>query len=600
RHQNYNPMKRIQFLFICLFLFALPLKAQESIEFKIEALSKNPDNRKEKERLDQLADLYFEFKLLSDPELNIPTRQTEWRDFSDSGIKRRRDGLELLSKAVKSIDRSGLGREDQLNYDVLKNTIEIENEGEKFPYQLMPITNNLFSSYHQRIVNFSTRTAIQTNKDVDDFLIKLGKIPKLIDQLIGLMDKGIEMGIMPSKASLKGVPDQLQNMRDNDLFLSNLNAYLSKKQTAYSEEITDKAMGILSGSVFPAFEKLQSYMEKSYIPNARESVGWKDIPDGESWYNYRIKVETTTSLPFHQIHEIGLREVKRIRAEMDSLIQSTGFTGSFDEFNTFLRTDPRFFFEEPAQLLDAYRAIAKKIDPELPKMFGKLPRMPYGVFPVPEIREKYATTAYYSPSSASSGRAGIFYANTYDLMSRPKWEMEALTIHEAMPGHHLQISLAQEMEDVPEFRKYVRYTAFSEGWGLYSESLGDEMGFYKDPYSKFGQLTYEMWRAIRLVVDTGIHGMGWSRQEAIDYFKGNSAKTEHDITVEIDRYIAWPAQALAYKVGELKIKELRAAAEQQLGEKFDIRMFHDELLSFGALPLSILEERMREWIISLK
>jgi len=288
--------------------------------------------------------------------------------------------------------------------------------------------------------------------------------------------------------------------------------------------------------------------------------------------------------------------VKRIRSEMDSLIKSTGFKGGFPEFAEFLRTDPQFYFETAEELLDAYRVIAKKIDPELPRFFGQLPRLPYGILPVPAYDEKTQTTAYYMRGSVETGRPGYFYANTYNLKSRPKWEMEALTIHEAVPGHHLQIALSQELEDVSEFRKYTSYTAFVEGWGLYSESLGGEMGFYKDPYSKFGQLTYEMWRAIRLVVDTGIHGMGWSRQQAIDYFKENAAKTEHDITVEVDRYIAWPGQALAYKIGELKIKELRAKAENILGENFDIRKFHDAVLENGAIPLEVLEEKIEAWI----
>ena len=267
---------------------------------------------------------------------------------------------------------------------------------------------------------------------------------------------------------------------------------------------------------------------------------------------------------------------------MDSLIRATGFKGSFEEFSRFLRTDPRFFYEDSTALLDGYRVIAKKIDLELPRFFGKLPRLPYGVLPIPAYDEKFQTTAYYFPGSPESSRAGVFYANTYDLKSRPKWEMEALTIHEAVPGHHLQIALASELENVPEFRKHIFFTAFIEGWGLYSESLGGEMGFYKDPYSKFGQLTYEMWRAVRLVVDTVIHGLGWSRQQAIDYFKANAAKAEHDITVEVDRYIAWPGQALAYKIGELKIKELRANAERKLGETFDIRKFHDVVLENGS------------------
>jgi uncharacterized protein (DUF885 family) len=285
---------------------------------------------------------------------------------------------------------------------------------------------------------------------------------------------------------------------------------------------------------------------------------------------------------------------------MDALIKKIGFKGTFEEFGVFLKTDPQFYFETGDQLLDAYRVIAKKIDPELPTLFGKIPRLPYGVMPVPSFDEKYQTTAYYYPGSKESGRAGNFYVNTYNIKTRPKWEMEALTAHEAVPGHHFQLAISQELENVPEMRKTNFYTAFIEGWGLYSESLGSEIGLYKDPYSKYGQLTNEMWRAIRLVVDTGIHGMGWSRQQAIDYFKANSARNEHDITVEVDRYITWPGQALAYKIGELKIKELRKKATVELGDKFNVREFHDAVLENGAVPLDILENHINEWIVSVK
>jgi uncharacterized protein (DUF885 family) len=285
---------------------------------------------------------------------------------------------------------------------------------------------------------------------------------------------------------------------------------------------------------------------------------------------------------------------------MNKVIEQTGFKGSFAEFCQFLRTDPKFFYTDAGSLITAYREVSKRADPELAKLFGKLPRLPYGVLPIPSYAEKSQTTAYYQPGSPKAGRAGYFYANTYALNTRPKWEMEALTLHEAVPGHHLQIALAQEADTLPEFRRHGGYTAFVEGWGLYSESLGEEMGFYKDPYSKFGQLTYEMWRAVRLVVDTGMHQLGWSRQQAIDFFKENSSKMEHDIVVEIDRYIVWPGQALAYKIGELKIKELRRYAREQLGDKFDVRAFHDELLKDGALPLDILEPRMKRWVASVK
>ncbi|HET9212856.1 MAG TPA: DUF885 domain-containing protein, partial [Thermoanaerobaculia bacterium] len=312
------------------------------------------------------------------------------------------------------------------------------------------------------------------------------------------------------------------------------------------------------------------------------------------------RVSTTTTLTPEQIHQIGLAEVKRIRKEMDALIASTGFKGSFEDFCKFLRTDPRFFYDKPEDLLMGYRDIAKRIDPELIRLFGRLPRLPYGVIPVPSYSEKSQTTAYYEDGSLAAGRPGEFYANTYDLKSRPKWEMEALTAHEAVPGHHLQLSLAQELEGVPEWRKHDDYTAFVEGWGLYAESLGEEIGLYKDPYSRFGQLTYEMWRAIRLVVDTGMHTMGWTRQQAIDYFKANSAKAEHDIEVEVDRYIVWPAQALAYKIGELKLKELRAYAQKELGPGFDVRAFHDHVLGNGAVPLDLLEKNVRAWVAEAK
>lgn len=305
---------------------------------------------------------------------------------------------------------------------------------------------------------------------------------------------------------------------------------------------------------------------------------------------------TTTALSPKEVHEIGLGEVARIREEMNNVIASSDFEGSFDEFTDFLRTDSRFYFEDSEELLSEYRNICKKVDPELAALFGVLPRLPYGVKPVPSYSEKSAPTAYYQPGSAEVGRAGYYFANTYNLKARPKWEMEALTLHEAVPGHHLQFAIAQELEGIPEFRKRALITAYIEGWALYAESLGTEMGFYQDPYSRFGQLTYEMWRAVRLVIDTGMHALGWSRDQAILFFTENTGKTEHDIITEVDRYISGPGQALAYKMGELKIKELRDYAEKKLGDSFDLRDFHDRLLGEGPLPLQILEDRMKRWV----
>ncbi|HMI48137.1 MAG TPA: DUF885 domain-containing protein, partial [Gemmatimonadaceae bacterium] len=360
------------------------------------------------------------------------------------------------------------------------------------------------------------------------------------------------------------------------------------------------AVRVYNEQTRPAFQRLKNYFTTSYIPRSRETIAMNALPDGAAWYTYNVKVQTTTARTPQEIHDLGLSEVKRIRSQMDSLIRSTGFTGDFAAFANMLRTDPKFFYTDSTALVRGYRDITKRIDPALPKLFGRLPRLTYGVSTIPSYAAPSQTTAYYQQGSPDSHRAGQFFVNTYKLDTRPTWEMEVLTAHESVPGHHLQIAISQELEGIPAFRRYGGYTAFVEGWGLYSESLGPELGLYTDPYSRFGQLTYEMWRAIRLVIDTGIHAFGWSRQQAIDYFKANSAKTENDITVEVDRYIVWPGQALAYKSGELEIKALRKYAEQELGPRFDVRAFHDEVLGQGGLPLDVLDTRMRAWVATQK
>jgi uncharacterized protein (DUF885 family) len=317
-------------------------------------------------------------------------------------------------------------------------------------------------------------------------------------------------------------------------------------------------------------------------------------------YVYNVKWHTTTAKTPQEIHEIGLAEVKRIRAEMDKVILASGFKGSYEDFKKFLRTGSQFYFKDAESLLTAYRDITKRADPELAHLFGRLPQTPYGVKPVPDAIAPSQTTAYYDPGSFVAGRPGYMFANTYRLDMRPKWEMEALSMHEAVPGHHIQVMIADELQSLPEFRKHSSYTAFVEGWALYSESLGEEMGFYHDPYSKFGQLTYEMWRAVRLVVDTGLHSMGWTRDRAIDFFRTNAAKTDQDIIVEVDRYIVWPGQALGYKMGQLKIRELRTNAERELGERFNIRQFHDVVLGQGAVPLDVLEQQAKAWMANVR
>jgi uncharacterized protein (DUF885 family) len=373
----------------------------------------------------------------------------------------------------------------------------------------------------------------------------------------------------------------------------------AKIPTAISEgdrtNLKDRAATAYKQAVIPALTKLHDFLVMRYLPGCRETTDAASLPNGAAMYEYNVKWHTTTNKIPQEINEIGLAEVKRIRGEMDKVKAAAGFKGSYDEFKKFLRTGPQFYFKDAASLLAGYRDIAKRADPELAHLFGHLPQTPYGVKAVPDAAAPSQTTAYYDPGSLVSGRPGYMFANTYKLDSRPKWEMEALTMHEAVPGHHIQISIAQELQGLPEFRKNSSYTAFVEGWGLYSESLGEEMGFYKDPYSKFGQLTYEMWRAIRLVVDTGLHSMGWTRDQAINFFREYAAKTDQDIIVEVDRYIVWPGQALGYKMGQLKIRELRTKAEQKLGPKFDVRQFHDVVLGHGAVPLDVLESQVNTW-----
>ncbi len=559
-------------------------------------------NRSDAERLKLFFSTHWKYSMEESPEAatacGFPGENDRWSDVSLEAITRRKTDLLHWREALDSIDRNQLSAADQLNYDLFHRDLLLEIEATQFPGELMPI--NQMGGVQQDVAQVIVQMPLEREKDFRDVIARLESAPTLIDQNIALLRRGLALQITPSRVILRDVPQQIRNqiieeLTHNPVYapFTNLPSTLSPTVCA---ELTNRAAIAIHEKLLPAWRKLEDFFSHEYLPQTRESIAATDLPNGKAWYALNVRTITTTDLSPAQIHQIGLAEVTRIRTEMERVMRESKFDGNFAAFSEFLRTDPRFFYSRAEDLLTAYRDIAKRIDPELARLFGKLPRLPYGVLPVPSYAEKSQTTAYYQPGAPSAGRAGYFYANTYDLKTRPKWEMEALTMHEAVPGHHLQISLAEEQENVPEFRKYGSYTAFVEGWGLYAESLGDEMGFYKDPYSKFGQLTYEMWRAVRLVVDTGMHSMGWTRQQAIDFFRQNSAKTEHDITVEVDRYIAWPGQALAYKIGQLKIKELRRRAEAKLGDKFNIREFHDHLLGEGALPLDVLEQRMDRWM----
>jgi uncharacterized protein (DUF885 family) len=520
-------------------------------------------------------------------------------DLSPESIERRRAYARELLKRTEAIDPAGLTEEERLNRDLFLYEARLAVEGERFPEELMAIS--AMGGIHTGAAELAQAVPKATVKHYEDFLARLRATPRLVDQTLALLERGLEKGVTPPQATLVKLPDMValqlvEDPRKSPVFTNAFEGAGRNIPPAELERLKGEMAKVLGEQVVPAYRKLHGFLKDRYVPGARKTFGLSQLPDGKAWYDYQVKVFTTLDRSAEEVHQLGLSEVARIRAEMEKVKAQAGFKGDLQAFFRFLRTDPRFFHKDKEALLREYRDIAKRIDGELPRLFGKLPRLPYGVKPVPAFSERTQTTAYYNGGSEKAGRAGFFYANTYDLKSRPRWEMEALTVHEAMPGHHLQIALAQELEGLPPFRQQGGQTAFIEGWGLYSESLGAELGLYTDPYSRFGQLTYEMWRAVRLVVDTGMHAKGWTREQAITYFEQNASKARHDIEVEIDRYLGWPGQALAYKTGELKLKELRARAEQRLGERFDVRAFHDVVLGAGALPLPVLEGRVQAWL----
>lgn len=574
--------------------------AEFDADFRALAASRGKTN--DAVRLRQLFDLEWRYEMMESPEAatynGFPGQNARWSDLSKATRDRQRAELERPIRVLATIDRSALGADDQLYHDLFQRQLTLAKEGLRFPDELLPL--NQMGGVQQAIAQTLSIMPAGKPADFADMIARLEGSGKLVQQTLELLREGLARGITPPRITLRDVPQQVLNNlpakpEDSAVFrpFRELPASIPAAEQA---ALRGRALAAITNVFYPGFRELHRFLVEEYVPKSREAIAATALPDGEAWYAFRARRSTTTDLTPREIHAIGQSEVQRIRAEMAKVIAQVGFKGSFAEFLQFLRTDRQFYFERGTELLAGYRDVSKRVDLQLPKLFGRLPRLPYGVLPIPSYAEKSQTTAYYQPGAASYGRPGVFYANTYALETRPKYEMEALTLHEAVPGHHLQIALAQELDGVPEFQKHAETTAFVEGWALYSERLGEEMGFFTDPYAKFGQLTYEMWRAIRLVVDTGMHSLGWSREQAIEFFKANAAKTEHDIVVEVDRYIVWPGQALAYKLGELKIRELRALAEKELGDRFDVRRFHDELLGKGALPLDVLEPRMKAWI----
>jgi uncharacterized protein (DUF885 family) len=591
---------------IPILVAALLLAAPASHEQELAAITASKGEVAEPTRLQQLLDASWEFGLADEPEratmLGDARYNGGWKDFSEAAFERRRRVTHATLAAARSIDRSALSPKDQLDLDLFLRSAVLDDEGTRFPDEVLALDQ--VEGPQSNLPQTLEQTPLRTVAEAETLLHRLERIPAYVEQVIALLRRGMAKGWVAPKVIVGKAPEQIHALAEPDPaknpLLRPFASLPPSMAPAEQKRLRAAAAELLRDKLAPAALRLERFVADVYLPACRDTIAASALPEGAAWYALQVRSRTTTALTPQQIHEIGLQEVARLRAELEKVKVESGFQGPMAEFQKMLRTDPRFFYTDAESLVRGYRDIAKRADPGLVKLFGHLPRMPYGVIEVPAEIAPTQPTARYRAGSIQASRPGMVLVNTYDLAARPKWEMEALTLHEGVPGHHLQISLAFEQGELRPFRRYGFFTAFIEGWGLYAESLGYEMGFYKDPYARFGQLTYEMWRAVRLVVDTGMHALGWSRQRALDYFRENAAKSERDMAVEIDRYIAWPGQALAYKLGQLTLSRLREQATRELGASFDVRAFHDEVLGAGALPLDVLEARVAAWIASRK
>ncbi|WP_146909046.1 DUF885 domain-containing protein [Arenimonas daejeonensis] len=511
---------------------------------------------------------------------------------------------EWLAKA-QAIGSDGLSGQDLLSYEIFVRDLELEIEGERFPGWQMPL--NQFYNLSGQIAQLGSGTSAQpfkTVQDYDNWLKRAAAVPQLLATMQANMREGMAAGVVqPKVLMLKVIPqlDALVKDKPEDTLFWRPIAEMPEDFSAEDKaRLTEAYRALVADQLMPAYRDLRAFVNDEYLPACRDTVSLSALPDGEAWYAYRVKQSTTTDLTPAQIHDIGLAEVARIHGEMDAVMQQTGFKGTREEFFEFVTKDKQFEFATEEELLVAYRALEAKVNEKTGELFSLIPKAAFEIRPVEPFRAQSAAGGSYMRPSEDGSRPGVFYVNTYDLPTRKRWDAESLFLHEAIPGHHFQLALQQELTGLPKFRRFGGEIAFSEGWGLYAESLGKELGVYTDPYQYFGRLQAEMWRAIRLVVDTGLHSKGWTREQVIEYMKANSATSDTEAVAETERYIAIPGQALAYKIGELKIKELRARAEAELGDKFDIRGFHAEVLQDGSVPLAVLEAKVDRWIAAQK
>ncbi len=531
----------------------------------------------------------------------MPARRLQ--DVSPEARERRLQHWRGVREELAGIAADDLSAEDRINYVIFRDQIDNRIAQSELGGWQMPLNSD--SSFFSAIAMMPDRTALQTPDDAEAYLARLADVPRYFDQQIASMRAGLASGMTIPRVVLDGrdaaaaTHAEVERVEDS-VFWRPLTRLPAAWPEATRNDLQKRARTIIAEQVQPAYGTVRDFLREEYIPGARTSIAAHELPDGEAYYRAQIREYTTLDLSPDQIHDIGVAEVARIRAEMQAIIDGTDFDGEFADFLHYLRTEPRFYAKTPEQLLTHAREISKRIDAELPRYFGLLPRRTYGVAPVPAAIAPFYTTGRYAGARPGSNEPGWYWVNTYNLPARPLWALAALTLHEAVPGHHLQAALAEEQAEQPEFRRHAYISAFGEGWGLYAEWLGKEMGIYRTPYEDFGRLTYEMWRACRLVVDTGMHAKGWSRDRALAFMRDNTALSEHEITTEIDRYISWPGQALAYKLGEIRLREWRARGERELGQNFDIRSFHDTILALGSVPLTVLDDTLQNWIDARK
>lgn len=532
---------------------------------------------------------------------------SQWDDVSLRNLEAQHEHHLDVLRQLKAIDRNRLSAKDQLSYDIFDDLYSTWVEEDKYRWYLVPEhhTSGLPENFRmppgiQAAPELAGSIRFETLQDYEDWNARLTTFPVYVDQVIALMREGMKAGMMNPKVVMNRIPPQIEKLLvanpEDSAFYAPFKKMPANFTQQQKEQLAAQARKSIESADLPALRRFQTFLVKEYIPAAPAKVGIWQMPNGQEMYAFMARKHTTTRLTPQQIHQLGLDEVKRIHAEMQALLQQIGYKGTLREFFTYLRTDPRFSYKNPNDLLLAYRNVAKQIDPRLLKVAKTLPRLPYGVEPLPAATAPDATAGFYYPGAADGSRPGGYLVNLYKPETRPIWEIVPLTLHESVPGHHLQSALAMEMTDLPNFRRFSEYSAYTEGWALYAETrLGYDIGMYNDPYDRFGQLAYEMWRAVRLVVDTGMHSMHWTRQQSIDMFLENTPRPELDVTNEVDRYIAMPGQALAYKIGELRIVALREKAQKELGPKFDLRAFHDAILAFGPGPLNLMEQYMNKW-----